>query len=125
MANQRQADAADRRPPGLGLRTAMPRTCGSTRATSPSGGQFWAPRTGTAAGAAGSTWPMLATADALPKEAIRFRRLSPNMKWDITTDPRIGMYQCEAGNCLPTGQTKTVDPAVVRDVRAGMRSGRH
>ena len=45
----------------------------------------------------------------------------PNAKWDITADPRIGVFQCDAGNCLPTGQTKAEDPSAVQNVRAGMR----
>jgi penicillin-binding protein 2 len=45
----------------------------------------------------------------------------PNMKWDITTDAKIGVFNCSAGNCLPTGQTKTVSAATVDAVRQGMR----
>jgi penicillin-binding protein 2 len=57
----------------------------------------------------------------LPPGSYQISPFVPNLKWDITQDPKIGVYQCEAGNCLPTGQTKIVDPGVVQNVRAGMR----
>jgi penicillin-binding protein 2 len=60
-------------------------------------------------------------ADLPPAGSYQISPFVPNAKWDITTDPRIGVYVCGAGNCLPTGQTKTVDPSVVQNVRAGMR----
>jgi penicillin-binding protein 2 len=75
-------------------------------------------------GATGAAWVNLAdgaTAAELPKGSYQISPFVPNMKWNITTDPRIGTYTCEAGNCLPTGQTKTVDPEVVKNVRTGMR----
>ncbi len=75
-------------------------------------------------GTAHSAWMNLAdstTANELPTGSYQISPFAPSPKWDITTDPRIGVYQCEAGNCLPTGQTKTVDPNVVSEVRAGMR----
>ncbi len=56
-----------------------------------------------------------------PAGSYQISPFVPNMKWDITADPRIGIYNCEAGNCLPTGQTKTVAPDVVNAVRTGMR----
>jgi penicillin-binding protein 2 len=61
------------------------------------------------------------TAAQLPTGSYQISPFAPRAKWDITTDPKIGVYQCEAGNCLPTGQTKTVAPTAVQDVRAGMR----
>jgi penicillin-binding protein 2 len=61
------------------------------------------------------------TANQPPAGSYQISPFVPNLKWDITKDPRIGTYQCEAGNCLPTGQTKTIDPDVVKNVRAGMR----
>lgn len=57
----------------------------------------------------------------LPAGSYQVSPFVPNMKWDITTDPRIGVFNCSAGNCLPTGQTKTVSPATVDAVRQGMR----
>lgn len=69
-------------------------------------------------------WTNLAdssTADLPPAGSYQISPFVPNAKWDITTDPRIGVYSCGAGNCLPTGQTKTEDPSAVQNVRAGMR----
>jgi penicillin-binding protein 2 len=85
---------------------------------------LWMP--GAAGGEApgGTAWINMAdqtTAPQLPAGSYQVSPFVPNMKWDITRDPRIGIYQCAALNCLPTGQTKTVDPSVVNNVRAGMR----
>ncbi|MCL4528261.1 MAG: penicillin-binding transpeptidase domain-containing protein [Chloroflexi bacterium] len=60
-------------------------------------------------------------ANQLPAGSYQISPFVPNMKWDITKDPRIGTFTCEAGNCIPTGQYKTVAPSVVKDVQAGMR----
>jgi penicillin-binding protein 2 len=46
---------------------------------------------------------------------------NPNMKWDITTTPKIKEFSCEAGYCDETGVVKTVDPATVEAVRTGTR----
>jgi penicillin-binding protein 2 len=59
--------------------------------------------------------------DQLPGGSYQISPFVPNMKWDITTDPRIGVYNCEGGNCLPTGDKKVVNPSVVKSVQAGMR----
>ncbi len=47
----------------------------------------------------------------------------PEMRWDITQDPLIQVYQNPAGigSCKPTGETKTVDPWVIEQVQRGMR----
>ncbi len=60
-------------------------------------------------------------ADQLPAGSYQISPFVPNMKWDITKDPRIAEYTCEAGNCQKTGQMKTVDPGVVKNVQIGMR----
>jgi penicillin-binding protein 2 len=75
-------------------------------------------------GPAGQQWRNAATLETAPRPPEGSYQISPfvpNQKWDITTNPKIGVYQCEAGNCLPTGQTKTVSPSVVQNVRIGMR----
>lgn len=61
------------------------------------------------------------TADTLPAGSYQISPFVPNLKWDITKDPRIQIFNCGAGNCLPTGQTKVVTPSVVQNVEAGMR----
>ena len=47
----------------------------------------------------------------------------PEVKWDITKDPVIEVYENPAGigSCHPTGEKKTVDPWVIQQVRKGMR----
>jgi len=92
---------------------------------SPTDFTSWMPIPGSEAqGPAGAAWINLAdgsTAEALPDGSYQISPFVANTKWDITTEPLIGVYLCEAGNCLPTGETKPVDPGVVRDVRTGMR----
>lgn len=48
---------------------------------------------------------------------------SPTIRWDITKDPVIEVFENPAGigSCKPTGEKKTVDPWVVEQVRRGMR----
>ena len=86
---------------------------------------LWTPRQVTDSdGNVRQAWVNLAdstTADQPPEGSYQISPFVPNMKWDITTDPRIGVYTCEAGNCLATGDKKTVDPSVVQAVRTGMR----
>jgi len=60
-------------------------------------------------------------ADQLPVGSYQISPFVPNMKWDVTKDPRIAVYACDAGNCQKTGQTKTIDPSVVKNVQIGMR----
>jgi penicillin-binding protein 2 len=43
------------------------------------------------------------------------------VKWDITVDRRIRIFDCEAGYCDPTGKTKIVQPSTVDAVRTGTR----
>jgi len=92
---------------------------------SPSDFTLWAPVLGSQdAGPGDAAWTNLAdgsVSDSLPEGSYQISPFAPSMKWDITADPLIGIYQCEAGNCLPTGERKTVDPSVVRNVRTGMR----
>jgi penicillin-binding protein 2 len=59
--------------------------------------------------------------DKLPAGSYQISPFVPNMKWDITADPRIAVYSCDGGNCQKTDQTKTVDPGVIRNIQAGMR----
>jgi len=92
---------------------------------SPTEFTLWAPVLGEGSGGPGSSaWVNMAdgsVASTLPEGSYQISPFVPNMKWDITADPLIGIYECDAGNCLPTGQKKTVDPGVVRNVRTGMR----
>ena len=60
-------------------------------------------------------------ADAPPAGSYQISPFVPNLKWDITKDPRIEIFNCSANNCLPTGQKKIVSPTVVQEVQTGMR----
>ncbi len=61
------------------------------------------------------------TVDALPAGSYQISPFVPNLKWDITKDPRIEVFNCSSTNCLPTGQKKIVSPTVVQEVQTGMR----
>jgi penicillin-binding protein 2 len=91
---------------------------------SPSDFTLWVPAPSTDEARGEAAWINLADGSAsatLPEGSYQISPFVPNLKWDITKDPRIGIYQCDAGNCLPTGQKKAVDPSVVKNVRLGMR----
>ncbi len=86
---------------------------------------LWIPRDVTNSnGSTTQSWLNLAdssTALQPPSGSYQVSPFIPKAKWNITTDPRIAIYNCEAGNCLATGQKKTVSPDVVHAVQAGMR----
>ena len=122
---QRQADAADGRPAGHGRRRQ-----GQTVWFSPSDFTLWMPRAWLRRTQArdGETWINLADGSTAGCAAGRkLPDLALCAKCEVghhnrSTDRRI--LQCEAGNCLPTGQTKVVDPAVVRERAHGHAPGR-
>ncbi len=92
---------------------------------SPSDFTLWMPKMVTdKSGISRQGWVNLAdgtTANALPAGSYQISPFVPNLKWDITKDPRIEVFNCAATNCLPTGKQKTVSPDVVQQVRTGMR----
>jgi penicillin-binding protein 2 len=92
---------------------------------SPSDFTLWTPLRGAEGeGVSDALWTNLAdgsTSGALPEGSYQISPFIANEKWDLTTDALIGIFECDAGNCLPTGERKTVDASVVRNVRAGMR----
>jgi len=45
---------------------------------------------------------------------------TPNMKWDVTVDKLIKVFNCEAGYCAETGETKAINPTTIDVVRQGM-----
>ena len=59
--------------------------------------------------------------DAPPAGSYQISPFTPNMKWDITVDPKIEIFDCEVGYCDPTGQFKIVQPATLEAVRTGTR----
>ncbi len=56
-----------------------------------------------------------------PPGSYQISPFTPNMKWDVTVDPLIREWSCDAGYCDPTGNTKTVLPSSIDAVRAGTR----
>jgi penicillin-binding protein 2 len=59
--------------------------------------------------------------EAPPEGSYQISPFTPNMKWDVTVDPRIQIYNCDAGYCDKTGQFKTIDSATIEAVRTGTR----
>ena len=58
---------------------------------------------------------------APPKGSYQISPFTPNMKWDITKDAKIQIFNCDVGYCDPTDKYKVVDPATVDAVRKGTR----
>lgn len=56
-----------------------------------------------------------------PEGSYQISPFTANMKWDITTDPLIREWSCEAGYCDATGVMKTVGPETIEAVRTGTR----
>jgi penicillin-binding protein 2 len=59
--------------------------------------------------------------DAPPKGSYQISPFTPNLKWDVTTDPKIQIYNCEVGYCDDTGQFKVIQPSTIEAVRTGTR----
>lgn len=58
---------------------------------------------------------------APPKGSYQISPHTSNLKWDITTEPLIEIFNCELGYCDPTGEKKIVKPGTVDAVRTGTR----
>jgi penicillin-binding protein 2 len=59
--------------------------------------------------------------NTLPEGSYQISPFTPNMKWDVTVDPKIEIYNCEVGYCDPTGQFKVIRPESIEAVRTGTR----
>jgi len=59
--------------------------------------------------------------NTLPEGSYQISPFTPNMKWDLTVDPKIEIYNCEVGYCDPTGQFKVIRPESIEAVRTGTR----
>ncbi len=59
--------------------------------------------------------------DAPPPGSYQISPFTPNLKWDVTVDPRIQIYNCEVGYCDATGQFKVIEPSTIEAVRTGTR----
>ena len=57
----------------------------------------------------------------LPAGSYQISPFVPNLKWDLTTTPKIKGYSCEGGYCSETGEMKIVQPSTIEAVQAGMR----
>src|SRR5215207_7044946 len=58
---------------------------------------------------------------APPKGSYQISPFTPNLKWDVTKTPRIGIFNCEAGYCDPTGDFKIIESSTIEAVRTGTR----
>lgn len=58
---------------------------------------------------------------APPEGSYQISPFTPNMKWDVTIDPKIQIYNCEIGYCDPTDQFKVIRPESIDAVRTGTR----
>jgi penicillin-binding protein 2 len=59
--------------------------------------------------------------DAPPEGSYQISPFTPNLKWDVTVDPKIQIYNCEIGYCDPTGEYKVIKPETIEAVRTGTR----
>ncbi len=54
-------------------------------------------------------------------ESRRISPFTPTLRWDVTTDPIITVFNCDAGYCTDEGAKKTIRPEVVQAIQQGMR----
>lgn len=59
--------------------------------------------------------------DVLPAGSYQISPFVPNMKWDVTQNAKIQIYNCDVGYCDPTDQYKTISPEAIEAVRTGTR----
>jgi penicillin-binding protein 2 len=58
---------------------------------------------------------------APPKGSYQISPFTPHVKWDITKDKKIQIFDCDVGYCDPKDEFKIVQPATVDAVRTGTR----
>lgn len=56
-----------------------------------------------------------------PDGGYQISPFTANMKWDNTVTPRIQEFNCDAGYCDPTGESKIIRPQTIEAVRTGTR----
>ena len=56
-----------------------------------------------------------------PEGSYQISPFTPNLKWDVTKDPKIQIWNCDVGYCDPTATYKIVKPSTVDAVRNGTR----
>ena len=60
--------------------------------------------------------------EILDSEGNIVQPFSPHLRWDLTIDPVIQVYEDNTiRGCQPTGEMKTVEPWVFEQIRTGMR----
>jgi penicillin-binding protein 2 len=60
--------------------------------------------------------------EVLDSEGNVIQPFTPRMRWDLTADPVIQVYEDNTiRGCQPTGEMKTVQPWVFEQIRTGMR----
>ena len=59
--------------------------------------------------------------DTPPAGSYQISPFTPNMKWDVTTDPKINQFDCDSGYCDATDQFKVIKPSTIDAVRTGTR----
>lgn len=72
----------------------------------------------------GFSWMNMAdgtTAASLPTGSYQISPFSANLKWDVTRDAKIELFNCEGQSCLPTGNKKIIQATALDWVRQGMR----
>jgi len=72
-----------------------------------------------------NVWVTPTRPDALlsapPEGSYQISPFTPNMKWDVTVDPKIEIFNCDVGYCDPTNQFKVIRPDTIEAVRTGTR----
>src|SRR6266498_482620 len=56
-----------------------------------------------------------------PDGSYQISPYKPNMKWDVTVNPKIEIFNCDAGYCDSIGKFRTILPSTIDAVRAGTR----
>ncbi len=56
-----------------------------------------------------------------PDGSYQISPFKPNMKWDVTVNPKIEIFNCDAGYCDSIGKFRTILPSTIDAVRAGTR----
>ncbi len=59
--------------------------------------------------------------EILDEEGRVVQAFTPRLKRDVTVEPLIQGYSCDAGYCDQTGETKVIRPETIKQVQTGMR----
>lgn len=56
-----------------------------------------------------------------PEGSYQISPFTPNLKWDVTVNRLIKIFDCDAGYCDLTGESKIIKPTTIDAVRTGTR----